>query len=501
MKKNIIANIFGKIWGVFSNFLFVPLYIKLLGFTSYSIISYTLVIAGVLAIIDSGLTATLSREFSRQDKDNLQKAKTYETLQIIYITLALCGVALIWIFSNQIANQLSIKNFSNGDLAYLFKIASIDLSFQLLFRFFLGGLIGLNKQVKANAVLIMWGICRNALVLVIIFFWPSLEWFFTWQAVSTIVFTVLAKLLLDKETYKNQNFNLRIKFNKQAFNNVKRFTYGMLLIAVISAISSQTDKVMISKLMNLETLGYYTLAVSLSSILMIVVSPIATAVLPQITQLYSVNNMVSIKDIFNRYNKLISIIVSSILFVLIFFSGPLIEIWTGNKELANRSKMFVPYIALANAFVVLQTMYYQIALAAAYTKLNNIIGIINAIIIIPLYFFSFSLFGVSGIPAAYLFLQIANFFFYIYFINKEFLREVFLKELVFKQLLAPMIIAVVVSYFFSLLTPLLSYNKILLLMSACFSFVLSLVINFIFILPVEERAVIINSSKKNIFRK
>ena len=64
MIKNIVANFFGKFWGLFSNFIFIPIYIRLLGIESYSIISFGLIIAGVMSVLDSGITATLSREMA-----------------------------------------------------------------------------------------------------------------------------------------------------------------------------------------------------------------------------------------------------------------------------------------------------------------------------------------------------------------------------------------------------------------------------------------------------
>lgn len=52
IRKNIFANLIGKFWSLLSGFLFIPLYIKYLGFESYSVISFTLMIAGIMAILD-----------------------------------------------------------------------------------------------------------------------------------------------------------------------------------------------------------------------------------------------------------------------------------------------------------------------------------------------------------------------------------------------------------------------------------------------------------------
>ena len=78
MLKNIVANFVGRFWSILSNFLFIPLYIHYLGFESYSVISFTLVVAGLMAILDVGLTATLSREFARKDTASDEKVKIFK---------------------------------------------------------------------------------------------------------------------------------------------------------------------------------------------------------------------------------------------------------------------------------------------------------------------------------------------------------------------------------------------------------------------------------------
>lgn len=92
MKKNILANFIGRFWGVLSNFLFVPLYIKILGLESYSIISFTLVLNGIMAMMDASLTATLSREFaSRHNSEN----EKYKSIHKKKIGLLFCKKELV----------------------------------------------------------------------------------------------------------------------------------------------------------------------------------------------------------------------------------------------------------------------------------------------------------------------------------------------------------------------------------------------------------------------
>ncbi|WP_312194486.1 lipopolysaccharide biosynthesis protein [Sphingobacterium multivorum] len=500
MKKNIIANFIGKIWGLFSNFIFIPVYIKLLGFSSYSVISYTLVIAGVLTILDSGLTATLSREFSRQDHNLEKKKSIYETLQITYIGIVLSCTFLIILFSGLMVNGLKAEGYQSTEISFFLKLASVDLSFQLLFRFFLGGLIGLNKQVEANIIQVLWGICRNALVILLIYYLPSLNIYFIWQAIMTIVFTFIIKFFLDSKVYERKKFNINLKFDVQSFNSVKGFAGGMLLISIISALSSQGDKIVISKMLSLENLGHYTLAVSLSSVLIIVISPISTAILPQITEYYSLNRLENIKRIFNQYNMLISVIVFSILANVIYFDRNLIEIWTKNPQLATSSYLYVPYVSGAYAFIVLQTMFYQIALANGYTKLNNIIGIINAIIIIPTYYFACKLWGAVGLSVVFMIIQMFNFFIYSFIMNKKFIGENFVKNIVGIQFFFPALIAFIIAYFFHYIMTIIQFNQFTLIFWIGFSAVTSFTVSYILLANREEKLKVKNIVLKY-FRK
>ncbi len=458
MKKNIIANFIGKIWGLLSNFLFIPIYINLLGFNSYSIISYTLVIAGVLIVLDSGLTATLLREFSRQDHNKTEKIKVYETLQIIYLGVISLAILGILVFSNVLSRSLKVDQYSNEQVSFFLKIVSIDLAFQLMFRFYLGGLMGLEKQVKANIIQVLWGVFRSAFAVLVIYIVPSLDYFFIWQSIVTVIFTIIVKFYLDAEFYNRKQIQLNLKFDKNSFSAIKSFAGGMLLFSLLSVIASQSDKIMISNMLDLENLGYYTLGVSLSSVLIAVVNPISAAVLPKITEFFSLFELEKVKEIFIRYNLVISIIVFSVWANLGFFSKELIEIWTKNRELAEKSYSYVPFVAGAYSFIVLQTMCYQVALGKGYTKLNNVMLIVNSILIIPGYYITCKLWGTLGISIFFFISQVLFYFIYTFLINKKFLNINYFKNIFINQFIFPAIIAFIVTFIFFQINKLLHLN-------------------------------------------
>jgi len=459
MKINILANFIGRFWSILSNFLFIPLYIHYLGFESYSVISFTLMIAGIMAVLDSGLTATLSREFARKDNNKADKIKIYKNLETIYFLIVGVCILTIFLSSSLIANKwLTIKAYSPDQISFFLKIISFEIGFQLLFRFYMGGMLGLEKQVEGNIFQIGWGIFRNGLVVVAIIYFPTLDVFFTWQTISTIVFTFFTKIFLDKIIFRKYTLNFNFKIEKEIILKIWKFASGMLLIAIVSAFNTQMDKLAISKLLSIENLGFYTLAVSLSQGLIILVNPIATALLPRFTAHFSANENYEAKNLFVKTSVVVSVLVFSIMMVLSFFAKNLIWVWTGNLELATKTFMLVPIVALAYTMFALQLLPYNIAIANGYTRLNNILGITSLLVTIPGYFLATKYYGAIGAAAVFCFVQIITTFIYLFFINKKFIKINIIKDIYWKQLILPFVTAGVVAFLFSKI-PIPAYNN------------------------------------------
>ncbi|MSN82494.1 hypothetical protein D1Y73_05460 [Riemerella anatipestifer] len=444
--KNILANIIGQAWVILSAFLFIPLYIRHLGFGSYTIISFTILIAGIVVVLDSGLTATLSREFARKDKNDEEKKQTYQTLETLFITIIFIAITLMILFSDNIAANVDSLVYPKKQISYFLKIVSVDIGLQLLFRFYQGGMLGLKKQVKANVYSVVWGVFRNAMVIGIIYYFPRLDYFFVWQTIATILFTVIIKYSLDRAVYKRNKFNVKLSFKKDVFRKVSNFVGGMLLISIISVFNTQLDKFVVNKILSVKNLGFYTLAVSISSALILIVNPIATVVLPRFTGYYSNNNQIEAKSLFYKTSKVVSVLIFSFLSVFIFFSKEILWVWTGNEEIVENTFKVIPILSAAYAMVALQIIPYYVALANGYTKLNNFIGIANIVIIIPGYYWGASEYGMLGVAFVFFMVQLLVTIIYLSIVNKKFINGDILNTIFFKQFFSPLILSLIIVF-------------------------------------------------------
>lgn len=495
MKKNILANVMGRFWGVLSNFLFIPLYIKYLGFESFSIISFSLVIAGLMAVLDAGLSATLSREFAKANTTLVDKIRVFRTLESSYFIIISIVIIIVFLSSGLIASHaINLNTFSANEVSYYIKIISFDIGFQLLLKFYLGGLLGLEKQVKANVFLIFWGVFRNGLVVLAIIYRPTLEMFFAWQAVFTVLFAIVFRFLLYQELVGRYSFELKFKIEKEIFKKIWKFAGGMLLISLVAALNTQLDKMAISRLLPVESLGYYTLAVSLATGIFVLVNPISIATLPRFTALYSEGNLLEASKLYNKISLLLAILVFSIMVNMIFFSERLIWIWTGDVSLSQKANVFLPVLALAFSMLAMATVSYNIVVANAYTKLNNILGLASLFFTLPGYWYMTKIYGALGAAIVFCAVQTIITTVYIYYINKKFLHQE-LTTVFFRNLILPLFTSLSVVFCFSFVPNLVSENRIFMLIWIGFSVLVAIIISLMLLLSKSEKLMILKFKK------
>jgi O-antigen/teichoic acid export membrane protein len=451
MFKNIVSNYVGRIWSLVSVFIFVPLYIKLLGVESYGVISFYTVILTIMYFADAGLSATLNREIARTE-DKLYIGNLLFTIERLY--LAICTLVSISIFlgSTLIANNfLNTTVISVIDLRNFVIIIGFSISFQLFNTLENSGLMGLEKQVLANTIQVSGSIFRSALVLIPLYYYPNLYLFFIWQLISNIFIFLITR-------YKLWGFiktDTKYIFNKKILQQVGGFAGGMILMAIIASLNTQIDKILVSKLLTLKEFSYYSLAGIISQSPEILITPIAIAILPRMTKFASESNKIKLIKLFHQYSIIMSSITCAVTLVLILFTKDFVFIWTSNTDVSNSIQGITKILLIGSVFLAFQYMPYYLAISHGYTKSNVKLGLVCLIFIIPGLSYSIKNFGLEGAPWAWLIMNVFACFYLGYFIIKRFLYGEFLKWLI-DGILIPLIISIIIgflSYYLTLNLP------------------------------------------------
>lgn len=441
--RNIVANYFGKLWSFLSIYLFVPLYIKLLGIEAYGVINFYTVLLSILMVADMGLSATLSREVAKTN-DKKYQSDLLVTIERIYIVI-IFGISIVLFFCSRIIAETWMKSNSINieNLILYVRLISFGLLFHLLSLLYHSGLMGLQKQVKSNVIQIGTGIFRQGIVLIPLFFIPTLEVFFIWQ----ILINFVALLIVRFELWKTIGQKKYASFKPNIFKITWKFTAGMMIMSLIAAMNSQMDKLIVGKLLTLKEFGYYSLASIFSQTPSIIIMPIAIAILPKLTSLVGNLDENAIRKYFNLYTLVISFISTLVTVILFIYSSDFISLWTGDYHLTPRVSAVAKFLLIGGYFLSLQYMPFHLAIANGHTRTSIILGSIMALSIGPIMYYSVSVKGVIGATYPWIILNFLVLIFLTYKVIGKFLKVNPIHWML-NNLFLPIILGVLISSIF-----------------------------------------------------
>jgi O-antigen/teichoic acid export membrane protein len=286
--------------------------------------------------------------------------------------------------------------------------------------------MGLEKQVLSNGIQVSSSMFRSALVLIPLYYFPTLLTFFIWQVFMNIIFFFITRYNL----WKFIKTNMSYKFDKQILKTVGRFAGSMMLMAIISSLNTQIDKLVISKILSLKEFGYYSLAGILSQVPVLIITPIAVAILPRMVKYSANTEKDKLIKLFHVNTFVLSALATSGAMVLFLFTKDFVLIWTHDNLIAKAIENVTKVLLIGGVFLSFQYMPYHLAIANGHTKTNVRLGIVALIFIIPSLIFCIKQFGLIGATYTWLIMNIFAHFYLGYFIISKFMKNEFKRWLI-----------------------------------------------------------------------
>lgn len=440
LKKNTIANYLGQGWIAVMGLAFVPIYIQYLGIEAWGLVGFMTMLQAWFTLLDMGLTPTLSREMARfqAGEHSAQSIRDLlRSLEIIYGGVAVAIVAIVWLVAPWAAlHWLSASQLSPASVAQAIGMMGLVLAARMTEQVYRGAIQGLQRQVWLNGAQSILATLRWAGVVgVLAWVSPSIEAFFLWQG----LISVLSVGIFASQTYRwLPNGAHPARFDLAAIVRIRRFAGGMAATTLLALLLTQVDKLLLSKLISLEDFGYYTLAASVAGTLGFLVTPIATAVYPRLTELVGKSEEKALIDIYHSASQWLSTILIPPALVMAAFAEPLLYVWTGNISLAQQSGPVLALLALGTLCNGFMNVPYMAQLAHGSTGLAVRVNIVAVCIIIPAILWAVPRFGAIGAAWAWLALNSGYLFVGMHFMYRRLLPNEkwrWYRDAVFKPLI------------------------------------------------------------------
>jgi O-antigen/teichoic acid export membrane protein len=382
--RNVAAGFAGATWSALLSLAVVPFYLRYLGHEAFGLVGVLVTVQGLLAVLDAGLSQTMNREMARAlgaDR-TATTANLLRSMEYIYWIAALIAGCALALGSAAIAgNWLHVEALPAETVRDTLILIGAVVACRLPVGLYIGALSGAQKLTTVNAV--------NAVAATLTSFggvWlaaasGSVEVLMAWQAVAGLLHALTLRTLAwripGKETPR--------RFDKAALSSVAAFGWGSALITLLGIALTQTDKILLSRMLSLADFGYYAMAGSAAArMLQLVASPLFSAVFPHFSSLVASNRS---SQLAHNY-RLGSCALAGVLFpgaaVLVVFSEYLIRLWTGDAGIAEKLGPTLAWMSVGYAINGVMNVPYALQLAFGNTRLPLAISAIVAIIALPL---------------------------------------------------------------------------------------------------------------------
>jgi len=405
---------------------FIPLYIKYLGIEAYGLIGLFALLQAWLSLLDMGMTPTLGREMARfiGGSHSPQSIRDLlRSIELIFLGMAILIAGGIFLGAKWIAaNWVQAESLPVEVVTQAFMVMGLVAALRFVEGIYRSSILGLQRQVLFNAVNIMFSTLRAFGVLAILeFVSPTIEAFFLWHGFLAIVTTCIFALI----TYKNigDKLGYKQKFSLEALERVKWFSLGIFSISILSVLSTQVDKIMLSKLLSLSDYGYYTLAAIIASAITMLTTPITQAFYPVFCELYDKKDNIEMANAYHKSSQMVSLFSGVFGIIIIFFNEEILAIWTHDIELARKVGPILMPLMVAGLINALLWIPFHAQLAHGWTKLSLIGSLIGVSVLVPILYWVVPQYGALGAAWTSVALYIAYFLISIQFMHRKILKD------------------------------------------------------------------------------
>lgn len=411
IKKNILANLVGKVWVGAITLALLPVYLMFLGAEAYGLVGFYMSLSAALAILDLGLYTTLARELARRSAQDQAREGMRNLLRsteaIHWGIAALIGFALIAGAPLIARYWLKSETLPPEALQDALRLMGLTIALQWPSALYTAGLSGLQLQVSLNVASGIVATLRGAgAVLVLWRVSPSPQAFFAWQVFGGLLVTATLGVLLWRSLALEGH---RPRFDVDLLRSLWRYSFGAWGMGFSATLLVQIDKIVLSAVLPLASFGYYSIASIVSNSLYYLLAPITSSMFPRFAQLGSADSRRELAQTYHKSCQVVAVTTLPWAILVALFPSEILSLWTQNVQVAREGHVVLSLLMAGTALNALVQLPYYLQLAAGRVRLGLYANLITTIISVPFLIVLANRYGAPGGAAAWLLLHFSHF--------------------------------------------------------------------------------------------
>lgn len=433
LQKNVLATYASQIYVTLIGIFMVPVYVRYMGPEAYGLVGFFAMIQALFQLLDMGLTPTMAREtavFNGGAGDPLTLRRLTRALEGVFVAMAMLGAMLIYAASDAIATGwLKVESLPLEQVRQSIQLIGIAVALRWISGLYRGAVTGFEQLVWLSGFNISIATVRFIFVVPFFIIVGAAPVLFFWYQVAV---AALELALLVAKTYRLLPAvpgHERTPWDWTPLRTVLKFSLSIAFTSSIWVLVTQTDKLLLSKLLSLSEYGYFTLAVLVAGGVGVISAPIASVLLPRLTRLCAQGDEVGMIGLYRQATQWVSIIAAPAALMLAFFAEHILSAWTGNSVIARHSASILALYALGNAFMALVAFPYYLQFAKGDLKLHLLGSGLFVVVLIPALVWATIRYGVVGAGYAWLGANVVYFIVWVPKVHQRFFPGLHLKWL------------------------------------------------------------------------
>ncbi len=432
VKTNIAANYAGQLYLAFVGILVMPAYLGVFGAEAFGLVGFYTLLQSWMQLFDLGISPTLGREIALKKNKrefSFQLRSVVRSLESIFFGIGLVAASSLFLVREWIAtNWLGLRELSIEDVSLCLAIVSVVIGFRWISALHKSGINAYEKQVWTSAIDILFATLRYPGSLVVVYFFSnSVVTYFIYQAILALV----EQIVLSMQFYRLlPTVSQPVPWiSVSELKSIAPFALGVAYTSGIWVLTSQLDKLLLSKFLSLSDYGYFTLVATVSGGISILSGPVGKAILPRMTNVFSQGQEAEMLRIYRKGTRLVLLAVVPFTALIAGFPSQVVYVWTGDRAAAMWAENVLPLFILGNALITLIAFQYYLQYVKGVLKMHIAYNTFSALIGIPLIYYAAANYGVVMVGYVWLCLRIITFLFWTPYVHKIFAPGLHIKWL------------------------------------------------------------------------
>ncbi len=404
------VNLGTTVWTGVISIVSVPLYVQYLAMEAYGVVGLFGTLQASLAILDLGLSSTMTRELARlraSPSSADAQGHLIRTLECVYGSVAMAvGLLLLGLAGPLARSWVNPEHIDRATLETAFMHMALAIAAQWPGSLYNGALLGFERQVTVSTVNGFFSTTKAiGVVAVLAFLEPTIEAFLVWQTLNSAAQVVVLAWLVWREL---PGSFARARFRVDQLRQVWRFAAGNMAINASGLVLSQIDRIVLSNFLTLEAFGLYSLVSTVAANLGRLVGPVFTLYYPRLAAVIATGDRAELKRVYHDGAQVLAALVVPICTMLAIFPIEVLFVWTGDRQIAATGAGLMSLLVLGRLLNAAMHLPAALQLASGWTSLSFYSNIAAMVVVVPLVFVGARFMWPTGAALAWLLINVGT---------------------------------------------------------------------------------------------